>query len=342
MNRRIQVFDYKIFNSLLDQAELCSYLHYGVFYDDVKENFSLQNHSFVKFNPKVITLTTKYGLGKNFNLPTTYIFNRDDSVAHLKTGAEEYAIFKRAARAFLPDYSNDPIAIKKLGKLDGKFLNKQAGLLKFNPKYNSKKIFAFEYDLNAAYLSCMAERWLDTRFAMYDHILDENEAGFFYMENLFLVTEPGIKVDIAFKIIETPESIKNYCKKWFKKKQSDNKSTRLSAKHQIVDSIGFLQYHNPYLRAYIVETCNNFIQSIIDSYPDDWILANTDAIFLTKPINLNTGTEIGQFKIKKGFIETRGVNYKSSDFGDVMRGKQKANYYDIINNRLVRIDNEEK
>ena len=52
MNRRIQVFDYKIFNSLLDQAELCSYLHYGVFYDDVKEDFSLQNHSFVKFNPK--------------------------------------------------------------------------------------------------------------------------------------------------------------------------------------------------------------------------------------------------------------------------------------------------
>ena len=175
MNRRIQVFDYKIFNSLLDQAELCSYLHYGVFYNDVKEDFSLQNHSFVKFNPKVITLTTKYGLGENFNLPTTYIFNRDDSVAHLKTGAEEYAIFKRAARAFLPDYSNDPIAIKKLGKLDGKFLNKQAGLLKFNPKYNGKKIFAFEYDLNAAYLSCMAERWLDTRFAMYDHILNEKK-----------------------------------------------------------------------------------------------------------------------------------------------------------------------
>ena len=96
------------------------------------------------------------------------------------------------------------------------------------------------------------------------------------------------------------------------------------------------------MRAYIVETCNNFIQSIIDSHPDDWILANTDAIFLTKPINLNTGTEIGQFKIKKGFIETRGVNYKSSDFGDVMRGKQKANYYDVINNRLVRIENEEK
>lgn len=340
MKKKIQVFDYKELNSLLDQVEACSTLHYGLLYEEVKDEFSLTNHSFVKFNPKIVTLTTKYGLGDNFNSSATYIFNRDESVAHLKTGAEEYAIFKRAARAFLPDFSDDPIAIKRLGKRDGKFLNKQAGLLKFNPKYNGKKIFAFEYDLNAAYLSCISERWLDTRRPMYDHILGENEAGFFYMENLFLVTEPGIKVDIAFKIIESPDCIKNYCKKWFKLKQSSDKQKKLNAKHQIVDSIGFLQYHNPYLRAYIVESCNNYMQAIIDANPNDWILANTDAIFLTKPINLNIGQNLGQFKLKKGFIETRGVNYKSADFGDVERGKQKANYYNIENNRLVRIENE--
>lgn len=341
MKRKRQIFDFKEFNRILDQVEACSIVHYGKLYEDKPKNQSLTNHSYCKFNPKNVILTTKYGYV--YEQPVTYIFTRDDSITHLDPGYKEYGVFSSACGEYLPDYANDEFTIKRLGKKDGKFLNKQTGILTYNKKFEGKEVFAYEYDLNSAYLSCIYEKLPDTREPMFDHVLEEGEIGFLIQEKLFLVTEPGYMVDIAFKLIETPEKIKNYCERWFERKsQKEDLVLKKKAKHQIVDSIGFLQYHNPYLRAYIIESCNNFIEGYIKKYPEDWILANTDAIFLTKEIEANIGMGLGQFKVKSGYMKLNGVNYSSEEFGNKERGKQKANYYEVINNRLVRIEYEEE
>lgn len=331
MRRIVQIFDYTEINKLLDRIETMSIVEYNKFYEDRANSQSLCCYSFVKFNSKNVTITTKYGFNM---LPTTYVFTRDNTPAHLKQGSEEYSVFKRSAGEYVPDFANDKWTIDHLGKHDGKFLTRNAGIQKYNPKFLNKDVYAYEYDLNSAYLCVLNDKIPDTRKPMYNHVLQKGEVGFFVLDSLILIEEEGIEVDIAFKLINTPARIKNYCKRWYdRKQQRENETLRRNAKSQIVDSIGYLQYHNPYLRAYIVEKCNKTIENLIDE--EHFILCNTDAVFSDIPLDLDVGTELGQYKLKEGVINISGLNYSSKDFGDVCRGKQKNNFYDVVNNRLV-------
>lgn len=340
MKRIKQLFDWKELNNLLDDIEKYSNIKYNQFYEDrdIKRE-SLRNSSFVKFNPKLVTVTTRYGKDF-FDIPCTYIFSRDDEALHLKQGSEEYSIFSRACGNNLPDWANDEWTINNLGKQDGKFLNKQTPILKYNPDFNHQEnVHVYQYDLNSAYLGCIYKKWLDTNNPIFNSKLQENQVGFFVTDKLEMCDKPGTQVDIAFPLIDTPDSIKRYCDRWFERKsQKENLLLKKNAKYQIVDSIGYLQYHNPYLRAWIVESCNNKIQSLIDKHSDIFVLANTDAIFTTEKIDVEIGDKLGQFKCEEGYITLDGVNYTSKEFGNKIRGKQKANYYTVVNNRLVKVE----
>lgn len=336
MKRKIQVFDYQEINKLLDRIERLSHVEYGKEYKDKTKYQSLYCFSFCKFNPKNVIITTRWG--ENL-LPTTYVFTRDHTEYHLKQGSEEYGIFKRCTKdivdgvevEYVPDFANDKWTIQHVGKEEGKFQTKNSGIQEYNPKFLFKKTFCYEYDLNSAYLSVLYKQMPDTNHPVYNRILEDNEIGFIVRDELTLITTPGSAVEIAFPLIETPKKIKEYCERWFERKRNKSKN----AKHQIVDSIGYLQYHNPYLRAYIVESCNNYIKSLMNK--ETTILCNTDAIFSTVPLDLNIGLNIGEFKVKEGYIKISGLDYESEEFGDVHRGKQRNNYYEVVNNRLVYI-----
>ncbi|MBQ0114044.1 MAG: hypothetical protein KBT03_13020 [Bacteroidales bacterium] len=335
MKRKVQIYEYEKVNSLLDRIEKLSNVVYNTFYEDRDKSYqSLYCYSFCKFNNKNVTITTRWG--ENL-LPTTYVFTRDHTPAHLKQGSEEYALLKRAGGEYIPDFANDEWAIEHLGKQDGKFTTKNAGIQKYNPKFNHLNVYAYEYDLKSAYLSVMYDKIPDTRYPMYNHTLEEGEIGFIVTDKLVLIKEPGLEVEIAFKLIETPSKLRNYCTRWFnRKEQKDDETLKRTAKSQIVDPIGYLQYHNPYLRAYIVETCNYKIESLIDS--EHFILCNTDAIFSDVKLDLDIGPKLGQFKLNEGYMSLDGLNYDSDEFGDVHRGKQKNNYYEVVNNRLVKLE----
>lgn len=346
MKRKKQIYDYKAFNEMLDFIEKFSIVLYGKEYEDRdKKTQSLTCYSWCIFKPKNVIVTTRYAKD-NFDKPCTYYFTRDDTNVHLKAGSEEYAVFKKAAGEYIPDFANDEYSIEHIGKHEGKFNNTQGGIKIYNPKYNGiKDLHVYQYDLNSAYLSIIYNNWLDTRKPMYDHVLQPGEHGFIINDDLTLFTKPGARVDIAFPVIETPKCIKEYADRWFKRKsQKEDQFLKLNAKHQIIDSVGYLQYHNPYLRAWIVELCNKQMMDYVNMYKEDWVLVNTDAIYLTKPSDILsslTGTNIGQFKLEEGNITLSGNNYESKEFGDKQSGKQKYNFYEVINNRLVRIDEKE-
>ena len=295
--------------------------------DDLNPNHSLADFSYYKESPKYVTLTTRWGFN---NIPTTFIFTTNGDDVHLRQGSEEYGIQRRAFKEYLPDLSNDPILLKRVGKVNGKFLNKIAGIQKFNPKYNHKKTYCYQYDLNSAYLAQMYCKIPDTRAVKdYDREIKEGEIGFIFDDELTLIDKPGLFAEIIFDLIDSPEDVKKYCERWFQRK----KDKVNGAKHQIVDAIGYMQYKNPYMRSYIIHKCNYYIQSLLR---EDTILCNTDAIYSEVPRDLEIGTGLGQWKYSEGFITLNDLNYKSDEFGDVERGILKNVVYKVENRRIIR------
>ena len=295
--------------------------------DDLNPNHSLADFSYYKESPKYVTLTTRWGFN---NKPTTFIFTTNGDEVHLRQGSEEYGIQKRAFKEYLPDLSDDPILLKRVGKVNGKFLNKIAGIQKFNPKYNHKKTYCYQYDLNSAYLAQMYCKIPDTRAVKdYDREIKEGEIGFIFDDELTLIDKPGLFAEIIFDLIDSPEDVKKYCERWFQRK----KDKVNGAKHQIVDAIGYMQYKNPYMRSYIIHKCNYYIQSLLR---EDTILCNTDAIYSEVPRDLEIGTGLGQWKYSEGFITLNDLNYKSDEFGDVERGILKNVVYKVENRRIIR------
>lgn len=328
MKRRVQIKDLNQWNELMDRVEQYTTVLEMLKEDDHNPNHSLADFSYYKESPKYVTLTTRWGFN---NKATTFVFTTNGDDVHLRQGSEEYGIQKRAFKEYLPDLSRDPILLKRVGKIDGKFLNKIAGIQKFNPKYNHKKTYCYQYDLNSAYLAQMYNKIPDTRTVKdYDREVEEGEIGFIFDDELTLVDKPGLFAEIIFDLINSPEGVKKYCERWFQRK----KEKVNGAKHQIVDAIGYMQYKNPYMRSYIIHKCNYYIQNLLR---EDTILCNTDAIYSEVPRDLEIGTGLGQWKYSEGFITLNDLNYKSDEFGDVERGILKNVIYKVENRRITEI-----
>lgn len=326
MRRKIQIFDVDEMNEILkevnDLSFICPYE-----YEEAKQIygkvFSLGNFSCLKVCPKNITLTTTWSAKTKYK-PVTFHFTTTEEIILLRQGCECYQILKRSAGEYIPDLSKDKILNLYIGKTNrDTFSNVQAGIQYYNPKFDKQKVYVYGYDLNSAYLSIMKDRMVDTREPVdFNRNVNEGEVGFIFDSNLTLIDKPGFYADIIFNEIDTPESLKKYCERWYQRKCSKDEKEKREAKSQIVNSIGYLQRKNPYLRSYIISKCNKLIKSLMSD--DTTVLCNTDAIYSTIPLpQLKIGTELGEWKYDEGYITLDKLNYQSEVFGNVQRGKLK-------------------
>jgi len=329
-----QIYDLKIFNSLIEKAEQLTTILYMKIEDDpfYQIKYSLSNVSYLSINPKNIILTTKVS-----GRATTYYFTLDGTEHTVINGGQAYAQLVKACSKnsweILKDYSQHELTVKNIGMSNGKFLNKQAGLLWYNPNFNNKKVYAYSYDINSAYLSCLMNKIPRTDYIKdFDREVGENEVGFIFNEDLTLITRGY--ANIIFDLVDTPDCIKKFAKLWYGRKKNPDDKYHKKAKTIINAAIGCLQYHNPYLRSYIVSSCNYFIESLID---EDTVICNTDCIVSIKPLNLKVGNNIGEFSLDEGYITINKLNYEA-DWKTAQRGKlKKPLLYKFENGRVIEI-----
>ena len=152
--------------------------------------------------------------------------------------------------------------------------------------------------------------------------VNKNEVGFVLDDTLSIVNS-GYMADIKFKLIDTPKKLKDFLIRWYNRKKNSTGNEKLEAKAMLNLPIGYCQRYNPFLRSYVVNTCNKVIKDLIDENTLFW---NTDAIFskVRRP-ELEIGNEIGQFKeIKCNKLVYVGNVYQINDEDPTYRGISKT------------------
>lgn len=214
----------------------------------------------------------------------------------------------------------------------GKIIASAKPIIGFNEKYDATEHNVVAYDLNSAYAAALMDEIIDTYNMDYARTVGKNEVGFLMNDDLTLVEE-GEYADFVFPLIESP--YKAFAKKYYeqKKKAAKGSKERDLAKQILVITVGQWQNWNPFLRAFIVNRCNNFIKYFVDKYKDKVCLWNTDAVYCTEHIpeldNL-LGDNIGQFKVEyEGIFRQKGCNYQKgteTSYRGVMKCLFKEDY----------------
>lgn len=264
---------------------------------------SLKWHSFIDDRLVEFRVTTDRYEGK----PLTYIFRKDGMFIPKYTGLEAYRIMQRYYK--VPSFINvnNFNELLAYSEKEKKFGLSASPIVGINAKYDGKEVYSYVYDLNSAYAAVLMGKIPDTSKYYLKTKIKKNQVGFYFDDHLTLATKEGLFADIVFDLIDSP--YKAFAKRWYdRKKNPKNVQEKNKAKSVLVNSVGYLQRINPFMRAYIVNSCNKLISSLID---DDTIMWNTDAIYSAKPRSLNIGNNIGEWKLEKeGLIRYKGVNYQ--------------------------------
>ena len=204
---------------------------------------------------------------------------------------------------------------------EGRVLESAKPILGFNPKFDKTEHNAVVYDLNSAYAAVLCDKIIDTkRRKLYSNV-KVGEVGFRLNSDLDLV-EAGSFADVVFPLIDSP--YKEFAEKWYKIKKTapKNSKERVEAKSILVIMVGLWQLHNPFMRAYVVNTCNKRIEYYLNKYPDKITMWNTDAIYATehiKELDDLVGDDIGQFKVEyEGLLRQSGFNYQKVEINQVV------------------------
>ena len=291
----------------------------GIVYDswhnklNVARKISLATHSFVTDAPVTFTVTTKYypllkDMTSKFS-PCTFIFRKDGEQQACISPTACYSTMQRYYNA--PDFCEDRrLNLQMTAK--GSFALSAAPVVGYNSALDKQEHYVYVYDLNSAYASIMIGKIPDTSSYRLHDVVGEGEIGFLLCDKLPLI-HSGY-ADIVFKLVDSP--YKDFAKKYYTIKKYSTGEAKARAKAMLVYSVGYLQRHNPFIRAYIVNSCNEYIESMIDS---DTIMWNTDAIYSLKPRDdIEIGNEIGQFKLEyEGYMRHIGCNYQYVDSGKV-------------------------
>lgn len=164
------------------------------------------------------------------------------------------------------------------------------------------------YDMNSCYGAVLRNKIPDFEHPMYNHIVRENEIGFLPEEGCTLVHE-GEFAYIAFPLMDSP--FRSWVDEIYELKKNSPKGSyeKEDAKARLVRGIGNYEHSNMLMRAYIVNTANEIIQSLMDK---NTIFCNTDCIHSTVERNdLLTGEGIGQFKLEySGDVGYSGHSYQ--------------------------------
>lgn len=258
-----------------------------------------------------LELTTSYHEGK----PTTYICSLNEQNIVAMNGQKAYMQFQKVAK--IP-------SLKKLGlenllhqnSYDGKYAQSSVPCIGVLNHERAVLSNVYEYDINSAYASVIVREIPSFSEIEYNRVVKEGEIGFLLNENLSLC-HFGEFAEVICKLIPTPKPLKEYIYKWYQKKKEGDKE----AKCMLNFPIGYFQRTNPFFRAYVVNSCNERIQRLIN---EDIFMWNTDAIYSTKKLDLKIGNGIGEWKeipIKK--IQLLGLNYQIDDEPPSYRGIPK-------------------
>ena len=309
--RKVFVETVEEFNEILNQANKRSNL-IECTYEKLKEVYkvSLSTHSCYSDNQVNIEITTQfYNLKRGKGLkPTTYIFRKDGDYKIVSDGADCYMISQRYYKA--PDYRKEKEIVESLGGFTdkGSFMYSASPLVGFNSKFNNTEHDVYIYDLNSAYAVQLMNKLPDTEEYRLYSIVKKDQVGFMFDEQLTMITQPGMYADIVFDLIDSP--LKRFARKYYDmKRYATNKLDKLKAKSMLNLTVGYWQRTNPFLRAYVVHSCNNYIKSLIDENTCMW---NTDAIYSVVPRpDLELGNDIGQFKLEyQGLFRQKNNNYQ--------------------------------
>lgn len=203
-------------------------------------------------------------------------------------------------------------------------------LIDYNTNYENMRIDAWGYDLNSAYAAAMLKGWIDASQQPQAKIIDEEtEIGF----DMDLQIQRSGYCLFVFKKMPTPPEIVEWVNKYYNiKKTTTDKTEKLKAKQTLNFAVGMLQRKNPWLRAWVVASCNEYISNLLDENSLFW---NTDSIVSRVPRpDLEIGTEIGQWKVEhEGQVAYRGNVYQWNKDKPTYRGVPKTWFkgdYDLL------------
>lgn len=319
--RLVYVETIEEFNKVLETVREYTPVLYMSWESGRQLGYSLATHSFIEDKQINIEVTTEYyyfAIGESTKfVPTTFVFRKDGTTKAHYDPAQCYATLQRYYKA--PDFNNDTTL--NLDKNErGSFVLSAGALVGFNPKYDCREEYLYVYDLNSAYAAVMMNKIPDTSSYKLNACVGANEIGFLLNDKLPLVHKGY--ADIVFKLMDSP--YRQFARKYYDIKRNSTGNEKNKAKAMLVYSVGYLQRHNPFIRAYIVNTCNEFIKGLLD---EDSVMWNTDAIYSKRRRDdLTIGTDIGEFKLEyEGLIRHRGTNYQYCNTNEVTyRGVAKS------------------
>ena len=279
---------------------------------------NLSNYIYIELKETILEITTKFlEPGRK---ACTYKISLDQKDIAESSGLRYFTIFQKYFK--VPELTDKP---QWIDPNSGKFTLSASPILGYNKKFEKQELKdCYEYDLNSAYASVMIGKIPDLDNPIEGRVkVEEGEVGFIYDEHLTLVKGGiGETANIKFKLIDAPEGLKRFATKYYNIKKNSDGQEKIDAKAMLNLPIGYCQRHNPFFRAYIVNTCNEKIKSIIDK---DTLFWNTDAIFSrVKRTDLDIGDNIGQFKeIHCNTLRYIGNTYQIDDELPVYRGIPK-------------------
>lgn len=286
---------------------------------------SLSKYMIIELKDTKLEITTRY---YDYGVPTTYIFDLNNDDIFIKSGLDCFKEFNRAYKVPRADKYNIDRLNRYKNTENNKYVCSASPILDYNRKYEKQLLEnCYEYDLNSAYANTLLRKIPDLEnpvIAKWPKQIkvNKNEVGFVLDDTLSIVNS-GYMADIKFKLIDTPKKLKDFLIRWYNRKKNSTGNEKLEAKAMLNLPIGYCQRYNPFLRSYVVNTCNKVIKDLIDENTLFW---NTDAIFskVRRP-ELEIGNEIGQFKeIKCDKLVYVGNVYQINDEDPTYRGISKT------------------
>lgn len=309
-------------------------------YKEVRFNhpdFNYSKYAIVKENDTSLWIETKYYEPKY--RATRYICWLDDEMRPAISGLQCFNELQRWCFKAInaKNYHNADID-RLYDETTGRYVCSAGPLIGFNPRYEKQELHdVYEYDINSAYSAVMLDHIPNVNKPYFNQIIKKGQVGFILDEKCTMLTVPGCFAQVVFDLIELKPDQKKYINNLYNRKRlAVDELDKNTIKTQLNASIGYYQRYNPFIRAYIVHTCNNHIKALLDS---DSVLWNTDAIFsLKRRPELELGTDIGQFKEKyiKRFAYI-GNNYQIDYDIPKYRGIPKCWFigkYDILKDTL--------
>lgn len=290
-----------------------------------KKKVYLSQYMIIELKDTKLEITTRY---YDYGVPCTYIFDLNNEDIFKQSGIDCFKELCKAHKIPKATEYNYNLLNKWYNTEAGKYTCSAKPILDYNKKFEKQILTdCYEYDLNSAYATTLLKYIPDLEKPIIANYPDQlkvnkNEIGFLIDDELSLVKH-GYKADIKFPLIETPKKLKYFLIRWYNKKKAASGNERLKAKAMLNLPIGYCQRYNPFLRSYVVNSCNEAIKNIIDENTLFW---NTDAIFskVRRP-ELEIGNEIGQFKeIKCDKLVYVGNIYQINDEDPTYRGISKS------------------